>query len=485
MAETALALKDEQDQPKEYPILWWTKWFGETREEGRIINNCGLPYTCKFTLDRNRFNESKVIIFHAPSFRPLDIPNLDDVKSGKKALLLNTLEAPQFFQMNSQWTDFFTHLWSYSFGTADFVESYFLSGRGKGSFIDSILAKPMYTIQEKNAFRKDLAPIAWIVSNCRARNGRHNYVEQLLKYVNVDIYGRCMMNKDWPKHPDGRPFEPQEVIGRYKFYLSIENNNCDDYVTEKIQRPYSAGVVPILDGPKDYSRFLATNHSSIRLDDFTTSKQLAERILELDQDDDAYMKYLDYKESTTPIESLLHPKLLETFNVPQGTWGPDGDGARCGICKMTRDMAEGAYQFNSTKVIGADTTCDMEKWSRIGQEPEFIIQEAERMRQEAEIMRLETERMRLETERMRLETERLREEAELHWWLAAVVVALGILTCVILITVCYKSRRAKRSLQALANNLTPNSWREKMMDDDIESMEDHQLLRLANEDWSS
>src|SRR5690349_3554388 len=120
-----------------------------------------------------------------------------------------------------------------------------------------------------------------------------------------------------PQFKDGRRFEPHEVVGRYKFYLSIENNNCDDYVTEKIQRPYSVGVVPILDGPKDYSRFLATNHSSIRLDDFATSKQLAERILELDQDDDAYMKYLDYKESTTPIESLLHPKLLETFNVPQ------------------------------------------------------------------------------------------------------------------------------------------------------------------------
>ncbi|KAF9340740.1 Alpha-(1,3)-fucosyltransferase 11 [Linnemannia elongata] len=427
MAEITNAVQGRQDQPKQYPILWWTTWFRQTVEEGRIINNCGLPYSCKFTLDRNLYDESKIIIAHAPSFQ-FDFPHLHDVKSGRKALLLNTLEAPQDFQINSRWTDIFTHLWSYSFGTADFVESYFL-------------------------------------------NGRHYYVEQLLKYVNVDIYGNCMDNKDWPVHPDGRQFEPHEVVGRYKFYLSIENNNCDDYVTEKIQRPYSAGVVPILDGPKDYSRFLATNHSSIRLDDFTTSKQLAERILELDQDDDAYMKYLDYKESTTPIESLLHPKLLETFNVPQGTWGPDGDGARCGICKMARDMAEGAYQFNSTKVIGADTTCDMEKWSRIGQEPEFIIQEAERMR--------------LETERMRLETERLREEAELHWWLAAVVVALGILTCVILITVCYKSRRAKRSLQALANNLTPNSWREKMMDDDIESMEDHQLLRLANEDWSS
>ncbi|KAG0047425.1 Alpha-(1,3)-fucosyltransferase 11 [Linnemannia elongata] len=419
MAEITNAVQGRQDQPKQYPILWWTTWFRQTVEEGRIINNCGLPYSCKFTLDRNLYDESKIIIAHAPSFQ-FDFPHLHDVKSGRKALLLNTL------------------------------------------------------------------------SNCNARNGRHYYVEQLLKYVNVDIYGNCMDNKDWPVHPDGRQFEPHEVVGRYKFYLSIENNNCDDYVTEKIQRPYSVGVVPILDGPKDYSRFLATNHSSIRLDDFATSKQLAERILELDQDDDAYMKYLDYKESTTPIESLLHPKLLESFDVPQGTWGPDGDGVRCGICKMARDMAEGAYQFNSSKVIGADTTCNMEKWSRIGQEPEFIEQEAERMRkeaermrQEAENMRLKTERIRLETERMRLETERLREEAELHWWLAAVVVALGVLTCVILITLCYKNRRARRSFQALTNNLTPDSWREKTMDDDIESMEDYRLLRLENEDLNS
>ena len=92
-------------------------------------------------------------------------------------------------------------MWSYSFGTADFVESYFAAGRGRGTFIESILAKPMYTIQEKNAFRKDLAPIAWIVSNCRARNGRHLYVEQLLKYIKVDIYGKCMKNMEWPAHP--------------------------------------------------------------------------------------------------------------------------------------------------------------------------------------------------------------------------------------------------------------------------------------------
>ncbi|KAF9139180.1 Alpha-(1,3)-fucosyltransferase 11 [Mortierella sp. GBA39] len=249
-------------------------------------------------------------------------------------------------------------------------------------------------------------------------------------------------------------------MGRYKFYLSIENNNCDDYVTEKIQRPYSVGVVPILDGPKDYSRFLATNHSSIRLDDFKTSKQLAHRILELDQDDAAYMKYLDYKESTTPIESLLNPRLLETYDLPQGKWGPDGNGARCGICKMAHDMAEGTYQFNSSKVIGADTTCNFTKWATVSQEAELIRPEAERIQG----------------------AENPREETELHWWLAPVVVALGVFTCVILIAVCYKSHRARRSLQALAKNLTPSGWREKTMDDDSESMEDYQLLRSRNED---
>lgn len=235
-------------------------------------------------------------------------------------------------------------------------------------------------------------------------------------------------------------------MGRYKFYLSIENNNCDDYVTEKIQRPYSVGVVPILDGPKDYSRFLATNHSSIRLDDFATSKQLAHRILELDQDDAAYMKYLDYKESTAPIESLLSPRLLETYDLPQGTWGPDGDGARCGICKMAHDMAEGTYQFNSSKVIGADKTCDFTKWASISQEAELI-----------------------------------RREAELYWWIVALVV-LAVLTGVIAITVCYKSRRARRSLQALKDNLTPSGWREKKSGNDSTRMEDYQLLTSQNED---
>lgn len=162
--------------------------------------------------------------------------------------------------------------------------------------------------------------------------------------------------------------DPNLFIGKYKFYLSIENTNCNDYVTEKMQRPYTNGIVPIIDGPKDYSRYLATNHSAIRMDDFATPEQLADFINELDQDDARYLTYLDYKTkpADTPLESFLSPKMLEAYDVAPGTWGPDFRGSRCGVCKLAHDMAVaavGTFVSSPNKTIGVDRTCAFGKWA--------------------------------------------------------------------------------------------------------------------------
>lgn len=42
--------------------------------------------------------------------------------------------------------------------------------------------------------------------------------------------------------------ELYRFIGRYKFVISYENSACDDYITEKLWRPLSLGVVPIYFG---------------------------------------------------------------------------------------------------------------------------------------------------------------------------------------------------------------------------------------------
>ncbi|CAF4646768.1 unnamed protein product, partial [Rotaria magnacalcarata] len=68
-----------------------------------------------------------------------------------------------------------------------------------------------------------------------------------------------------------------ELYASYKFVISIENSNCEDYVTEKLIDGLSSTAVPIVasrDGKPDYTRF-APNHSYINIYDYKTVKELA------------------------------------------------------------------------------------------------------------------------------------------------------------------------------------------------------------------
>ena len=72
--------------------------------------------------------------------------------------------------------------------------------------------------------------VAWFVSNCNAKNGRGAYVAELNKYIDVDIYGIC--GDKTCKRTSQSCF--QMLKRDYKFYLSFENSNCKDYITEKL-----------------------------------------------------------------------------------------------------------------------------------------------------------------------------------------------------------------------------------------------------------
>ena len=60
-------------------------------------------------------------------------------------------------------------------------------------------------------------------------------VKELQKYIDVDIYGACGTKVcSYKNEEDCR----QMAAKNYKFYLSLENSLCLDYVTEKY---YSSG----------------------------------------------------------------------------------------------------------------------------------------------------------------------------------------------------------------------------------------------------
>ncbi|KAI7832806.1 hypothetical protein BC939DRAFT_6563 [Gamsiella multidivaricata] len=401
---------------KEYPIIWWTKWFDTDRYEGMMTDDCGLPYTCRHTLDRSKYNEAKVIVFH--DWNPRDLPPLQDVHDSKKSWVLNTAERPQPFAYQQKYISLFAYQFTYHFGS-DFIATYFTSGRSNPQALINLVSRPpLHTLPEKNQFRKHgfheqdskpLAPVAWIVSNCKANNGRHFMVNQLKKYIDVDIYGKCMPNRAWPKKKDGvTEMTDEELVSHYKFYLALENSNCEDYVTEKFERALAAGTVPVVDGPEDYSRFTPGEKSLIKYDDHGSPERLAHYLKALDRDDESYQEYLAFRAKHTTdntdenrqvytnapamfnqdYKRRLLPWFVDTWDIDapgfpvnsttqwlskDGSkqtsrakygvqWGPDGQGARCALCRVARDLTEGDTVINPSKRLAIDKTCKFRKF---------------------------------------------------------------------------------------------------------------------------
>ena len=76
------------------------------------------------------------------------------------------------------------------------------------------------------------------------------YVKNLRKYINVDIYGKCG-HLNCPRSQENNCWE--KVDKYYHFYLAFENSICKDYVTEKFFNAMERYVVPIVLGGANYS----------------------------------------------------------------------------------------------------------------------------------------------------------------------------------------------------------------------------------------
>ena len=135
--------------------------------------------------------------------------------------------------------------------------------------------------------------LSWAVSNCeKASSGRMEYVKSLSKYLKVDIFGKC---GDYPCANKSGIFPCDFKIGQdYKFYLSFENSLCLDYVTEKLFNTFMLPIVPIVLGGANYADF-APPKSFINAADFKTPKHLADYLIYLDQNDEEYLKYFEWK----------------------------------------------------------------------------------------------------------------------------------------------------------------------------------------------
>ena len=227
------------DQTKIFKILVWKgvdklhEWDMLIAKEGREmlqIEECNVQ-NCELTSDRSQFESSDLVIFHESSD---NIPSGTEKPMGQKWMMY-TIESPGYSNpfANMDWTATYR------------MDSTVAAPYGKWTPYDDknrIENSPVaFDISRKTK------KVAWFVSHCETSNKREDYAKELAKYIDVDVYGecgtlQCIKNSSYIENC-------HDILDTdYKFYLSFENSNCKDYITEKLWNILKHDIIPIVMG---------------------------------------------------------------------------------------------------------------------------------------------------------------------------------------------------------------------------------------------
>ncbi|KAG0293337.1 4-alpha-L-fucosyltransferase [Linnemannia gamsii] len=142
--------------------------------------------------------------------------------------------------------------------------------------------KPTYPFEQKPENY-----IAFVVSNCEAKNDRLLLIDKLIKDAGGHSYGWCSNNIDFPDELQGREkeswqYKKQQTLASYPFGLAAENSNCLGYVTEKFYDILASGAIPVYMGAPDIADFVPEG-SYINVKDFATYDDLIHHMKTVDR----------------------------------------------------------------------------------------------------------------------------------------------------------------------------------------------------------
>ncbi|CAF0897807.1 unnamed protein product [Adineta steineri] len=189
--------------------------------------------------------------------------------------------------------------------------------------------------------------ILWMNSNCNTKSQRTQYMEQLMKYIDVDNYGNCGSNKlPLPEHiikirgsnnhnsSDRSSYNWQGVklalAKEYLFTIAIENSLDFDYITEKLWQPLVAGSVPIyLGAPNIHDWLPCQTDCIIDLNKFKTPQDAAMHIKQVATNRTLYESY--HKWRNEPV-SLQFQSVLNYFSTIRNY------SLECILCGMSKQV---------------------------------------------------------------------------------------------------------------------------------------------------
>jgi len=130
--------------------------------------------------------------------------------------------------------------------------------------------------------------------NC-FRDRRIAFAQRLMsyQYKRLDCPGESLNNMP-SINIEGVAFKwtKLEFIKRHKFTIAFENHCSPHYVTEKIYHPLLVNSIPIYWGSPKIAEYF-NPEALINCHDYDSFDHVIDRIIEVDNDDDLYRKYVD------------------------------------------------------------------------------------------------------------------------------------------------------------------------------------------------
>ena len=292
-------------------ILYYTPYFRETLKEAIGFTPALAEDLCTVSTDHNRISSADALVFHLPNMKePPRIPK----KPGQPWVAMS-MESDANYPHQTD-PDFMRHFdLRMNFRRDSDVPLLYLE--------PSHL--PLFNKPPKWKFRR--APAVYFASNNFALNNRHELVQELMKHLKVDSYGKSLQNR-YPVKDKGR-MTKLDTISRYLFYFAFENSNSTDYVSEKVFDGLIAGTVPVYLGAPNIDDYLPGNKCIIKVSDFSDPLDLARYLISLSKNQKEYRSYLAWKREplrqsfldliqpmhTPPLRRLCH-KLADVLNGP-------------------------------------------------------------------------------------------------------------------------------------------------------------------------
>ena len=316
-------VKYENNYWKEDPVkkvVIWTPFFGKwgwVEDAQKSIKQC--PVACTFTKEKAAVKTADAVLFHANDLWP---------HKGLLATLFRTdIAMPEYRTPNQVWAMVSWEPMIYMWGnikpnTFNWTMLY----RRESTIYNPFTSLYKMTPEEVKAskvpkntemfLREKTKFASTMVSNCYDQAKRYKIIRELQRYVDVDNFGSCTGNMVCPH---GVPTAEcgKRYLKKYKFYLAFENSFCRDYVSEKFWNALSRHQIPVIAAPK-YNLELLPPNSYLNVFDFPSIKALAERMIEIGNNETLYNSFFDWTRYYKTVNEDIHCKLCKRLhaNVP-------------------------------------------------------------------------------------------------------------------------------------------------------------------------